>query len=43
MLGHKSLTTTQIYLADADLTGSEMENAVAAAAYVPKSRMKVVA
>lgn len=40
LLGHKSLSTTQMYLADADLTGSDIENAVAAAVFVPKSKLK---
>jgi len=44
LLGHKSLTTTQMYLADVDLTGSDIENAVAAAVFVPKAgKLKVVA
>lgn len=34
-LGHKSLATTQKYLADVDLTNEEMSRAVEAASYVP--------
>jgi hypothetical protein len=33
-----------MYLADVDLTGSDMENAVAAAVFVPKAgKLKIVA
>jgi len=41
-LGHKSLATTQKYLADVDLTSQEMSKAVEAASYTPKPKLVVV-
>jgi integrase len=36
LLGHKSLVTTQKYLADVDLASGQMSKAIEAASYVPK-------
>ncbi len=37
-LGHKSLATTQKYLADVDLSGGQINKVVEAASYVPRAR-----
>lgn len=39
MLGHKSLATTQAYLADVDLSSGEMNQRIEHAAYSPKPKL----
>jgi integrase/recombinase XerD len=39
MLGHKSLATTQAYLADVDLSSGEMNEKIEKAAYAPKPKL----
>lgn len=41
MLGHKSLATTQAYLADVDLSSGEMNQKIENAAYSPKPKLAV--
>lgn len=39
LLGHKSLSTTQKYLADVNLTSGKMNDIIEEAAYMPKPRI----
>src|SRR5260370_4770956 len=39
MLGHKSLATTQKYLADVDLSGGKLNEAIETSTYVPKPKV----